>query len=112
MLHFGLGGRPITLVLDAGVVSVAKNGVWTEVFRLGDDEREAVVAQGGLFPALSAKMVTLVLDVVDAATRRLVWRGSAQAEVSTDFTPADRDETLENAVVKMFAGFPPGVEAR
>jgi hypothetical protein len=51
---------------------------------------------------------TLVLDVVDTRTKRLVWRGSAQAEVSENRSPEARDERLNEAVTRMLAGFPPG----
>ena len=51
---------------------------------------------------------TLVLDVVDGKSSKLVWRASAQAEVSTEPPPPeDRDETLNQAVDKMLADFPP-----
>ena len=47
---------------------------------------------------------TLVVDVVDAGTKSLVWRGTASGEV----TPSgDSSEHLEQAVQKMFARFPP-----
>ena len=46
---------------------------------------------------------TLVVDVVDARTRVLVWRGAASGEV----TAPGSGERLEQAVQKMFARFPP-----
>lgn len=51
---------------------------------------------------------TLVLDVVDGKSDKLVWRGSAQAEVSAEPPPPDsRDEILNLAVDEMLAEFPP-----
>lgn len=51
---------------------------------------------------------TLVLDVVDGKSRKLVWRASAQAEVSAEPPPPEeRDETLKQAVDDMLADFPP-----
>ena len=47
---------------------------------------------------------TLVVDVVDAGTRSLVWRGTASGEVNGT---GDSSERLERAVKKMFTRFPP-----
>jgi len=50
---------------------------------------------------------TLILDVVDARSRQLVWRGSAQAEVQQRRDPAQRDARVREAVQKILARFPP-----
>ena len=50
---------------------------------------------------------TLLIDIVDAASKRLVWRGSALAEVDPGMTPEERDERIGNIVHAMFAHFPP-----
>ena len=47
---------------------------------------------------------TLVIDVVDANTKSLVWRGVASGEVARGGSSGQR---LEQAVQKMFARFPP-----
>jgi hypothetical protein len=47
---------------------------------------------------------TLVIGVVDAKSRSLVWRGTAAGEVSG---PDHSGQKLEKAVQKMFARFPP-----
>jgi hypothetical protein len=47
---------------------------------------------------------TLVIDVVDARSKSLVWRGTAAGEVSS---PDRSGQKLEKAVQKMFARFPP-----
>ena len=52
----------------------------------------------------------LVVDLVDAARKELVWRGTAVAEVSED-TSKNR-EKIEKAVAKMFKKFPPPPKAR
>ena len=46
---------------------------------------------------------TLVIDVVDAQTKRLVWRATAKAEVG-DADPSS--EKIGKAVQKMFGSFP------
>lgn len=50
---------------------------------------------------------TLILDVVDSRTQRLVWRGSAQARVRDDLDPRERAERIQGAVEQMLAEFPP-----
>ena len=46
---------------------------------------------------------TLVVEVSDAATRRLVWYGSASAVVN----PALRNQRMPDAMQRVFASFPP-----
>jgi hypothetical protein len=50
---------------------------------------------------------TLVLDVVLAQDRRLIWRGSASAEVYPDLSPEAREKRIRTAVEKILAPFPP-----
>jgi hypothetical protein len=50
---------------------------------------------------------TLVLDILDARTKILIWRGSAEAEVTESYTPEQRKAKVENAVKKLLAKFPP-----
>jgi len=49
---------------------------------------------------------TLVVDLYDAKTKQLVWRGSVEDTVSDK---AEKNEkNLDKAVAKMFKDFPPG----
>ena len=50
---------------------------------------------------------TLIIDVVDARSRRLVWRGTAQAEVNRTATREEQDERVREAVRKILREFPP-----
>lgn len=50
---------------------------------------------------------TLVLDIVDARTNELTWRGTAQAEVTGADTPEERTAKIDKAVEKTLAAFPP-----
>jgi hypothetical protein len=51
---------------------------------------------------------SLILDIADNHTRDLVWRGVAEAEVSSrSEDQARRDERLREAVRKMLEQFPP-----
>ncbi len=50
---------------------------------------------------------TLILDIVDSSTDRLVWRGSAQAEVYSYSTPEQREARIDDAVAQILERFPP-----
>jgi hypothetical protein len=50
---------------------------------------------------------TLILDVVDPETRKLIWRGSAQAEVKYATNPEKRNERIKEAVRRILERFPP-----
>lgn len=51
---------------------------------------------------------TLTVDIFDARTRALVWRGTAVEAFEPNATPEQRDEMVAGAVATMFADFPPG----
>lgn len=55
---------------------------------------------------------TLLLDLVDRKTERLVWRGSATDRVELELHPEEREEGLRAAVKAMLAGFPPPKQDR
>jgi len=48
---------------------------------------------------------TLVVDLVDAARNQVVWRGIATGSVAPD--PKKNRRTVQEAMKKMFASFPP-----
>ena len=50
---------------------------------------------------------TLILDILDAKESKLIWRGSAAAEVNESGTPEQKRARVENAVRKLLAQFPP-----
>jgi len=49
----------------------------------------------------------LLVDIIDAASKRLVWRSSAQAEVDPGMTPEERDKRIGRVVDQMLSSFPP-----
>jgi hypothetical protein len=51
---------------------------------------------------------TLIVDIFDASTKKLVFRGTASGEVSDK--PEKNAKKVEKAVNKMFKKFPPGAE--
>lgn len=50
---------------------------------------------------------TLLLDVIDAGSNKLVWRGSAAARVVDEETPERRTQRVNEAVEKILERFPP-----
>lgn len=50
----------------------------------------------------------LVVDLVDARTRSLVWRGIASKEIDTGADAEKRDKNIAKATEKMFKNYPPG----
>lgn len=50
---------------------------------------------------------SLVLDMIDVATRKLVWRAAATAEIDVDVPQDERRARLERAVAGMLEQFPP-----
>lgn len=49
---------------------------------------------------------TLMVDLVDARTRTIVWRGTTTKEVDVDAGPEKRDKNIQRAVAKLFRNFP------
>jgi hypothetical protein len=55
---------------------------------------------------------TLVLDVIDAGTNRLVWRGWAQQAIGDVLENRDHmARRIDEAVSRMLASLPPGAIA-
>lgn len=50
---------------------------------------------------------TLQIDLIDAKTGQLVWRGSAEKVIDDTPTPAERSAAIHNAVAKIFSDYPP-----
>jgi len=53
---------------------------------------------------------TLVVDIADAGTRKLAWRGMGVKEVNVQASPEKRDKSIASAVKKMFKNYPPKVK--
>jgi hypothetical protein len=50
---------------------------------------------------------TLVVDVVDARTSNIVWRGSVTKDVDLKAKPEKRDKNIARAAEKLFKHYPP-----
>jgi len=52
---------------------------------------------------------SLIIDVIDATTQKLVWQGIGNKEI--DSPSKNPDVTIQNAVTKIMYNFPPGKKA-
>ena len=52
---------------------------------------------------------TLSLDVVSAASPKLLWRGSAKADIDALVNPETKKQLVDQAVKKILKHFPPGL---
>ena len=50
---------------------------------------------------------TLAVDIVDAHTRTIVWRGVASKEVDGKASPEKRERNINRAAEKIFSNYPP-----
>ena len=50
---------------------------------------------------------TIILDIIDARSKELIWRGSATGDVNFNTTPEQRDQEVAKAVAKILQKFPP-----
>jgi hypothetical protein len=53
---------------------------------------------------------TIILDMVDAKANKLVWRGTAQAEVNENPSASHTQKRINEAVDEMLSRFPPKAE--
>jgi hypothetical protein len=53
---------------------------------------------------------TLIIDMADAKSNSLAWRGMGVKEIDTNAKPEKRDKSINNAVNKIFKNYPPKVK--
>jgi hypothetical protein len=102
-----------------GYVRVDTDGDVSVAYRVTIEGETIVQTMGGYSgtnwteyitrPASSARRYeegTLIIDVFDGASERLIWRGSAKAEVRQRVSPEDRSSRVTEAVRKVLERFP------
>jgi hypothetical protein len=52
----------------------------------------------------------MVIDLVDANTSNIVWRGTATKDIDVKATPDKRDKNIAKAAQKLFRHYPPQSE--
>jgi hypothetical protein len=50
---------------------------------------------------------TVVIDVITAKDKRLVWRGTARGAIDPSLTPEEREKKVQEVVHEIMADFPP-----
>ena len=50
---------------------------------------------------------SLILDFVEAKSKKMIWRGVAKAELDDQATPQEREKLVREAVQKILENFPP-----
>jgi hypothetical protein len=51
---------------------------------------------------------TIAVDMVDAKTKTIVWRGTASKEVDVKASPEKREKNINKGAEKLFKNYPPG----
>ncbi len=62
---------------------------------------------GGQVDVYEYQEGTLIVDVIDAKSHQLVWRGTATKTIDEDATSQERQANLNEVVRRMFADYPP-----
>jgi hypothetical protein len=72
-----------------------------------DQDYGFCTGEGCLPPVRTYEAGTLVIDIIDARTNRVIWRGWAQDSIKDELDDPDRMEaTVEEAVARMLTRFP------
>ena len=69
------------------------------------------VRAGGGISTYHYEEGTLILDFVDAGSKKLVWRGSAKARVQNVDSPEKSEALIKEAVQKILQKYPPPSES-
>jgi hypothetical protein len=64
-------------------------------------------SRGGSARAQEITVGTMAIEIVDAKTRALVWRGLASADIDVDAKPEKREKNIHRAAEKLFRNYPP-----
>jgi hypothetical protein len=83
------------------------DGMAGHAFSHSADSRSAGGAAPSLNETASYLTGSLLIDVIDAATKKLVWRGTAAGEVDPGLTSQQRDERTKAIVHNILSHFPP-----
>jgi len=90
---------------------VAYQAAVTDMMKGASTQRYIGDRATGLYTTVNAiqpyKDGALLVDILDGATQKLVWQGTASAEVEPGMTAKERDERIARVVKAMFEHFPP-----
>ena len=112
-IGMALEGRGLKQVDDGGDLSVFGHFVVDQQVRF-DTWGYGMVGWNGYAwgaPGVTTVTVipegTIVIDLVDAKTKSLVWRGVVKDEIDRDLYPEEREKKAIEIAKKLFADFPP-----
>jgi hypothetical protein len=94
------------MTLDASTQYFSK-GMAGRPFDHSVDTRTAGKPPATVSDTTSYTTGTLLVDIIDAASKKLVWRGTAAGEIDPGLTSRERDERIRDIVHEMFTHFPP-----
>ncbi|UCH85725.1 MAG: DUF4136 domain-containing protein [Candidatus Latescibacterota bacterium] len=115
-------GAPIQEAVDKeltskGMTKVSDNPDVLLVYHTGKETRIDIerwgysygprVGMGGELFNYIYDIGTLVVDIVDAEKKQLLWRGAAESVLPDTPTPGQQSQLINEAVAKIFAKFPP-----
>ena len=83
------------------------DGMAGHAFSHSAETRSASASAPSLNETPSYLTGSLLIDVIDAASQKLVWRGTAAGEVDPGLTSQQRDERTKAIVHKILSHFPP-----
>jgi len=99
------------LVKD-GLTKKVEGDVDLWVTYYGESEQQVQIRQRRGYDPLGTTVQhyeegTLIIDLIDATTNKLVWRGIAEATLSDNPTAEEEAERLKDSIKKVFKKFPP-----
>lgn len=50
---------------------------------------------------------TLIIDVIDSASKQLIWRGAKEGRLKKNQTPSQREAAIKETVANILSNFPP-----
>jgi hypothetical protein len=83
------------------------DGMAGHAFAHAADTRQAGTPAPAATEAPSYLTGSLLIDIIDAASQKLVWRGTAAGEVDPGLTSQQRDERTKTIVRRLLSHFPP-----
>jgi hypothetical protein len=104
--QYVMGGEPdFWVTYHAGV----ENKVDVQTLYRSYPYRPGYVAWGGYSETIvrDFDQGTLIVDIVSPSSSKLIWRGTAQAEVHQNSSPEKRTKLVNDAVAKILSKFPP-----
>jgi hypothetical protein len=83
------------------------DGMAGHAFAYSADSRTAGKAAPAVNETPSYLTGSLLIDIIDAGSQKLVWRGSANGDVDPGLTSQQRDERTKAVVQSILSHFPP-----